>query len=86
MSEAPARGVPTSPTLGTSPTTRAPQTECDAQSYQYLIGHPVPQGFQVAGPLRVFASDEPVTMDYNPARLNLELDPQTRNVIAVRCG
>lgn len=60
---------------------------CDAAAYQSLVGQPeaaidrnrLPQSF------RIICHDCQVTMDYNPNRLNVQLDPQNR-VASVSCG
>lgn len=37
-------------------------------------------------PVRVLYPDSPATMDYNPARINIILEPGTDKVTEVRCG
>ena len=60
---------------------------CGAAGLQHLVGGPVPESFPVAGPIRVFATGDPVTMDYNPRRLNVEVSRQNRRrIVALSCG
>ena len=64
-----------------------PSDTCGAINLQHLIGHPVPGWLDPAGPLRIYATGDAVTMDYNPQRLNVETDrgnpPRVR---AITCG
>ena len=64
-----------------------PAQGCGADRLGYLVGLSWPQRLPVQPQaLRVFAAGEPVTMDLNPERLNIELDPTRRRVVAVSCG
>ena len=61
--------------------------DCRASELQGLAGQPgtVLAGMRFSQVLRVIEYGMPVTMDYNPARLNIELD--RRGVIErVSCG
>lgn len=58
---------------------------CGARPLQRLVGHPLPQPFRTSGPTRIFTTGQPVTMDYNAQRLNVELSPNGR-VVAITCG
>lgn len=66
------------------------QDACGAARLQHLIGEPVPGGFAVAGPVRIYASGDPVTLDYNPSRLNIETDRASdradARIVAIGCG
>ena len=60
---------------------------CHASDLQYLVGQPgaVLDGMRFSQELRVIKHGMAVTMDYNPARLNIQLDQQ--DVIErVTCG
>jgi hypothetical protein len=60
---------------------------CGADRLQQLVGRRWPQPLAVQPQaLRVYAQGQPVTMDMNPARLNIELDRPGGRVVAVRCG
>lgn len=60
---------------------------CGAAGLQHWIGRPAPASFPVSGPVRVYATGQPVTMDYNPQRLNVEVSRASRPVIvAISCG
>ena len=65
-----------------------PQNECQAASYQYLLGKKksdIPQ--QPAGAIwRIACTACPVTMDYSPVRLNIFFDQRTEEIKEVRCG
>lgn len=64
-----------------------PAGACGADRLAYLVGLNWPQRLPVQPrALRVFAAGDPVTMDMNPERLNIELDPTRRRVVAVSCG
>ncbi len=60
---------------------------CGAAAYGDLIGQPVSAfaARQGTGTVRIIRPGQPVTKDYNPARLNVMLDAQDR-IIRMRCG
>lgn len=60
---------------------------CGALDLQYLVGAPdtVLETVSFGGPVRVISPGQAVTMDYNPRRLNVELD-QYRMINRVTCG
>jgi hypothetical protein len=60
---------------------------CGAGSLQGLVGREVAilQTMKFEGPFRLIRPGEAVTMDYNPERLNIDLDA-TDVISAVRCG
>lgn len=65
---------------------------CDASRAQFAVGRPVSQALVEearvaagAGVARVLLPDQPITLEYSAARLNLEVD-RRGVVIAVRCG
>jgi hypothetical protein len=62
--------------------------QCGAAPVQRLVGHP---RTEIPVPLdpsrqRVACTTCPVTLDYNPARLNFFFDAQTGIIREVRCG
>ncbi|MCB1409591.1 MAG: hypothetical protein H6899_00235 [Rhodobacter sp.] len=77
-----------SPGARGGPAARLPGPDaCGASDLQHLVGGPVPETFAVAGPIRVFATGDPVTMDYNPRRLNVEVSRRNRRqIVAISCG
>ena len=65
-----------------------PPDSCGAGQMQWLVGQPksripVPTD---PGKRRVACTTCPVTMDYNPARLNIYFDADTGLVKEVKCG
>ena len=67
------------------PATPSAPDACGARSMQHLVGRPLPQPFRTTGPTRIFTSGQPVTMDYQAERLNVELSANGR-VVAISCG
>lgn len=78
---------PTGPGPGLEPIPPE-QNQCRASDYQYLIGRnrsEIPA--QPAGATwRVTCNSCPVTMDFNPHRLNITYDDRSGIVDSVRCG
>ena len=69
------------------PVSDDPAEACGAAELQYLVGKPgvVLDGMRFSQQVRVIEYGMAVTMDYNPARLNIQLDQ--RDVIErVNCG
>jgi hypothetical protein len=65
-----------------------PPDSCGASQMQWLVGQPksripVPTD---PGKRRVACTTCPVTMDYNPTRLNIYFDADTGLVKEVKCG
>jgi len=65
-----------------------PPDSCGAGQMQWLVGEPksripIPTD---PGKRRVACTTCPVTMDYNPARLNIFFDADTGLVKEVKCG
>ena len=69
------------------PPTLPPDDACGAPGLQGLVGQPrrVLETMKFGVPVRVIEPGMAVTMDYNPARLNIELDAAGR-IIRVTCG
>lgn len=60
---------------------------CGAGRLQHLVGGPLPQPFPAQGPVRIFATGQPVTMDYSAHRLNVEVAGGNRQrIVAITCG
>lgn len=61
---------------------------CQASQYQHLVGRkrseipPKPEG----AVWRIACTQCPVTMDFNPRRMNIFFDQQTEVIKQVRCG
>ncbi|MFC7379332.1 I78 family peptidase inhibitor [Brevundimonas sp. GCM10030266] len=79
------------PTAGSDPVAPPPEdgpATCKADQYQRLVGTnraQLPQ--QPAGETwRVTCTTCPVTMDYNPQRLNIVYDEATGVIRQVKCG
>ena len=81
---APGGAPPDAPGNGAS--ARPGSDACGAEGLQHLVGQPLPGELAVSGPVRVFAEGDPVTMDFSPARLNIELDPDRQTVNRIFCG
>lgn len=64
-----------------------PEGACGAKALQDLIGQPrsVLDVMRFSQPLRVIEPGMAVTEDYNPGRLNIELD-DVGQIIRVACG
>lgn len=60
---------------------------CQADAFVWLLQRPrsdIPRTLPT--PTRVVADNQPVTMDYNPSRLNIVWNHQTGVVEQVKCG
>ncbi|WP_430465492.1 I78 family peptidase inhibitor [Tabrizicola sp.] len=77
----------TPPDPGKSDPPLPPETACGAPDLQHLRGQPqaVLQTMKFAGPLRIIHPGQAVTMDYNPARLNIEID-RAGLISRISCG
>lgn len=60
---------------------------CGAAGLQPLVGQPLARFDRsaVAGPLRIYRTGDPLTMDYSPARLNVETDRRGA-IVRISCG
>ena len=70
-----------------NPVPPAAEDTCGAADFASLVGQPVSR-FNAearAGPARVIRPGQPVTMDYNPLRLNVLLDADDR-IVGLSCG
>jgi hypothetical protein len=70
------------------PAAPAPSDACGAAERQSWIGRP--RGELPAAPAganwRVYETGQPVTQDFRPDRLNIEIDPAKQTVVRVSCG
>ena len=64
-----------------------PVDDCEASGVQDLIGkdRAAISGMRFAHPLRVIEHGQPVTMDFNPQRLNIQL-ARSGKITAITCG
>ncbi len=53
-------------------------TTCNAQNWQELVGQPEAAVHAALGNLRIVRAGAPVTKDFNPDRLNAEIDENGR--------
>jgi len=60
---------------------------CGAQGLEHLVGQPaqVLDSMRFGGPVRILQEGAPMTMDYNPGRLNITKDAAGR-ISRVWCG
>lgn len=76
--------APAAPTTPDSP----PADACGAAERQGWVGQPrsaVP-ATPAGANWRIFETGQPVTQDLRPDRLNVEINPDTQQVVSVRCG
>ncbi|MBB3994296.1 hypothetical protein GGR95_001941 [Sulfitobacter undariae] len=76
-------GAAVTPTAGRAPA-NAPDT-CNAAAHQGLIGMEAASSLALPEPKRLYGPNDAVTMDFNAARLNVQLD-ETDNIVAITCG
>jgi hypothetical protein len=62
----------------------APDT-CNAAAHQDLIGRDAAASLALPEPKRLYGPNDAVTTDFNPARLNVQLDG-IDNIVAITCG
>lgn len=58
---------------------------CNAAAYQTLVGLDAASSLTLPEPKRLFGPTDAVTTDFNPARLNVQLD-EIDNIVAITCG
>ena len=78
---------PTPPATN-DPATPAPTDACGAAGRQDWIGRArsdLPSA-PAGADWRIYETGQPVTMDYNAGRLNIEIDPDSQTVIRLSCG
>ncbi|MDQ8017494.1 MAG: I78 family peptidase inhibitor [Bordetella sp.] len=69
-----------------------PPPACEAAGAQFAVGQPMTPQLEAAvraranaASARILKPGQPATMDFNPARVNIDLDARNR-VKTVRCG
>ncbi len=72
--------VATAPGTGAS----GPDT-CNAAAHQGLVGRGAAAALALPEPKRVYGPNDAVTTDFDPARLNVQLDG-IDNIVAITCG
>jgi hypothetical protein len=82
-----AEPVPPQTGVPVNPVPPAAEDTCGVAGLASLIGQPVARfSAQLReGPARVIRPGQPVTMDYNPLRLNILLDADDR-IVGLSCG
>ena len=75
------------PYPGDIPPPLPPEDRCGAPDLQFLRGQPetVLQTMKFGVPVRIIQPGMAVTMDYNPTRLNIEID-ESGNIFRISCG
>jgi hypothetical protein len=75
------------PYPGDMPPPMPPEDSCGAPDLQFLRGQPetVLQTMKFGVPVRIIQPGMAVTMDYNPTRLNIEID-ESGNIFRISCG
>jgi hypothetical protein len=75
------------PCPGDIPPPLPPEDRCGAPDLQFLRGQPetVLQTMKFGVPVRIIQPGMAVTMDYNPTRLNIEID-ESGNIFRISCG
>lgn len=71
------------PTAGRAPAITA--DTCNAAAHQGLVGLDAASSLALPEPKRLYGPNDAVTTDFDPARLNVQLD-DTDTIIAVTCG
>ena len=81
--------APSPPPAATPPAAPAPPADtCGARQHQHLVGRPRSEIPVPVNPdkQRVACTTCPVTMDFNPNRLNFLFDAATGLIREIRCG
>ena len=75
------------PYPGDIPPPLPPEDSCGAPDLQFLRGQPETalQTMKFGVPVRIIRPGMAVTMDYNPTRLNIEID-ETGEIFRISCG
>ena len=75
------------PYPGDIPPPLPPEGSCGAPDLQFLRGQPetVLQTMKFGVPVRIIQPGMAVTMDYNPTRLNIEID-ESGEIFRISCG
>jgi hypothetical protein len=81
--------APPPPASTPQPLPQPPSADaCNARAHQHLVGRPRSEAPIPVKPelQRVACATCPITMDYNPERLNIFFDTATGIIKEVRCG
>jgi hypothetical protein len=70
---------------GCGASTPEPSQPCMSAGLADLIGQPAEAAADLPDPKRIYHEGDMVTMDHNPARLNVILDAEGR-ITAFKCG
>ncbi len=75
------------PDPGVMPPPMPPEDSCGAPDLQFLRGQPetVLHTMKFGVPVRIIQPGMAVTMDYNPTRLNIEID-ESGEIFRISCG
>ena len=71
---------------GCVPSQRPMDSDCGAAGLQHLRGDILPAGIWQTDLVRIHETGSPLTMDFRPERLNIELSPSDGTVVSVYCG
>lgn len=87
-SPAPAEPRPVPPAGPEAPATPAPADACGAAERQGWIGRARPDlpSAPAGAVWRIHETGQPVTQDFRPERLNIEIDPDSQTVVRLSCG
>lgn len=82
------RPVPAPPPIAAAPAPKADPDTCGAKDLQYLVGRPKTEIPVPVNPRnrRVTCTTCPITMDFNPQRVNIFFDQASGIVKEVKCG
>lgn len=76
---------PQMPAGGSAPANSGGGDTCNAASYADMIGQDAVVALSIPEPKRQYRLGDPVTMDFNAARVNVVLD-NTDVIIDIKCG
>jgi len=85
---APSGTTPTPPSTNEPPAPTSPADECGAAERQDWVGRArssLPSA-PAGAAWRIFETGQPVTQDYRPNRLNIEINPDSQAVVRLSCG
>jgi hypothetical protein len=79
---------PVPPAGPAAPATPAPADACGAAERQGWIGRARPDlpSAPAGAVWRIYETGQPVTQDFRPERLNIEIDPDSQAVVRLSCG
>lgn len=81
------------PVAGVEEPAMSERDECGASAVQSYLGETYDEALRArfaeesgAETIRAYDQGSPVTMDYRPTRLNVEMDPDTGRIVELSCG